>query len=340
MPRVFSTARCTHLDTIIKRFDLLDLSVLKNEGVLALNMPDMPQTEKTVLVLGVARSGTTMVASVLEALGVPMGEKLGTVLEDVELSQAVEEHDIELLRGILAKRNSQYSIWGWKRPSAPDYYNVWKDHFRNPYIIAIFRDPFAIANRNRISMMSDIFHNMEQSTRQSADLIKFLSQQTYPLLLCSYEKVLGTPEKFVRVVDYFLELEVSSRWEGAVSQINPGPREYLVSSRITHSRGHLDIVNRKTCRGWAFYPKLPERAAKVQILLNGVLVHVVDANIFRAGLKEKEIHPTGLCGFRFDWPDDALTEIGDWVDVRVEGDIRSLNGSPKQVGVPAHVIST
>jgi hypothetical protein len=316
------------------------LSALENKGVLVLNMPDMPQAEKTVVVLGVARSGTSMVASVLEALGIQMGEKLGPVFEDVSLSKAIEQRDLERLSDILVKRDSQHSIWGWKRPSALKYYDVWKDRFRNPYVIAIFRDPFAIANRNRISMMSDLFKNMEQSTQQLADLIRILGQKDFPLLLCSYEKVLGSPERFVQAVDGFLEINVPDRWEYAASRINPGPRRYLQSSRVTHSKGRLSIVDNKTCRGWAYYTKLPKRVAKVQVFLNGVLVNIVDAKMPRPDLKEKGIHPTGQCGFRLDWPDNAIPEVGDWVDVRVEGDIESLNGSPKQVGVLAHAKST
>jgi len=305
-----------------------------------MNMPDIPRAEKTVIVLGVARSGTTMVASVLEALGVQMGEKLGPVFEDVALSKAIEQRDLKCLGDILEKRNRQHVIWGWKRPSALKYYDVWKDRFRNPYVIVIFRDPFAIANRNRISMMSDLFKNMKQSAKQNAELITVLEKKNFPLLLCSYEKVLGSPERYVQAVDGFLGLDVSERWDYAASKINPGPRRYLQSSRVTHSKGRLSIVNNKTCRGWAYYTKLPVRAAKVQVFINGVLFDVVDAKIPRHDLKEKGIHPTGQCGFRLDWPDDVAPEVGDWVDVRVEGDIESLDGSPMQVSDANHTIAT
>ena len=84
------------------RYGLSELDLLKKEGVLALNRPHSALPEKTVVVLGVARGGTTMVASVLQSLGVFMGDKLGPVLEDVTLSRAVESRDIQQLKELVA----------------------------------------------------------------------------------------------------------------------------------------------------------------------------------------------------------------------------------------------
>lgn len=309
-----------------------DLDLLKNEGVLALNKPPSSLSEKTVVVLGAARSGTTMVASVLQALGVPMGEKLGPVLEDVTLSRAVESRDMIRLKEIVARRNAMHPIWGWKRPSAIEYSDVWKGCFRNPYIIAIFRDPFAIANRNRISMLTDVFQNMELSVKHLEMLVNILQTQEAPILLCSYEKVLGYPETFVLAVDDFLDLNSTERRADAILQINPTPGKYLEMSRITRSLGHLGVVDERICSGWAFYPELPDRIAKVHVSVNDRLVHIIEAPLPRPDVKGKGLHPTGLCGFRLEWSVETAPRVGDWVDARVEGDSDSLSDSPKQVG--------
>jgi hypothetical protein len=307
------------------------LDALKNEGVLALNKPASGPREKTVVVLGPARGGTTMVAAVLQALGVNMGEKLGPVLEDVALSQAVEAKDKVRVQQIVARRNAAYLLWGWKRPSALELSEVWQDSFRNPHIIAVFRDPFAIANRNRISMLSDVFQNMERSIQQLGTLVGVLRQQQGPVLLCSYEKALMLPETFVRTVDDFLDLGAHARSEEAIRCINPAPREYLETSRITQSLGHLDVATERVCTGWAFYPRQPARVAKVQISVNDRVVHTVSARLPRPDVKEKGIHPTGLCGFKFEWPVGVAPRDGDEVTARVEGDIAALNGSPRKV---------
>ena len=306
-----------------------DLDLLRNEGVLALNKPHSPLPEKTVIVLGAARGGTTMVAAVLQALGVYMGERLGPVLEDVALSAAVESRDVARLTDIVTRRNAAYPLWGWKRPSALEYGEVWQGCFRNPHIIAVFRDPFAIANRNRISMLSDVFQNMERSVQQLGMLVNLLRRQKGPVLLSSYEKALAFPEIFVRAVEDFLDLDAAERRAEAIRQINPAPQKYLETSRITHSSGHLDTVNDRICSGWACYSKHPGRPAKVQVFVNDRLVHIVAADRPRPDVKERGSHPTGLCGFRFEWPAGTAPRKGDRVEARVEGDVKSLSGSPK-----------
>ena len=66
----------------------LDLSKLDNTGFLRINWPGPPPAERTLIVLGVARSGTTMVSGALHHLGIDMGMggKPNTVYEDVALS--------------------------------------------------------------------------------------------------------------------------------------------------------------------------------------------------------------------------------------------------------------
>ena len=70
----------------------------------------------------------------------------------------------------------------------------------------------------------------------------------------------------------------------------------------------------------------------LQIFVNDRLVHVAEAREMRPGVKEKGLHPTGLCGFRFEWPAGTAPRAGDRVEARVEGDINPLSGSPRQVG--------
>lgn len=310
-----------------------ELKLLQNSGVFVLNKSPTSSPEKTVLVLGLARGGTTMVASVLQALGVFMGEKLGPVLEDVALSEAVESRNTFQLKQIIAKRDAIHPVWGWKRPSSIEFSKVWEGNFRNPYVIAIFRDPFAIANRNRISMLSDIFQNMEHSVHQLSLFVKLLRQQKCPVLLCSYEKVLAFPEAFVQSVDEFIGLNAYASWPEAICRINPASKEYLESSRITNSLGRLDVVNKNLCSGWAFYPKRPEKQARVHIFVNDQLVHTVIAQQQRPDVKEKGIHPTGLCGFRFEWPAGTKIKADDQVVARIEGDNKVLKGSSSEGSV-------
>jgi hypothetical protein len=260
-----------------------------------------------------------------------MGEKLGPVLEDVVLSEAVEARDAARVREIVARRDAEHPVWGWKRPSAIEYGDVWQGCFRNLYLIAVFRDPFAIANRNRISMGSEIFQNMGRSVQHLGTMVEFLQRQGCPVMLCSYEKALVYPETFVRAVADFIDVKDEARRTDALRRIDLEPQRYLETSRITHSKGFLGAVNERGCNGWAYFPKLPNRVAKVQLFLNDALVDTVEACLPRPDLKEKGVHPTGLCGFKFVWPDGVAPRAGDRVDARVEGDVIALAGSPKRI---------
>lgn len=307
---------------------------LKNNGLLVLNRPAVPAAEKTVVVLGTARSGTTMVAGVLQALGVPMGEKLGPVLEDVAISTALESGDVARFEALVGRRNAQYPLWGWKRPAAVDSVGTWLPRVRAPYVVAVFRDPFAIANRNRISMLTDVFPNMAQAIQHLGKLVDVLRGLDCPLLLCSYEKVLADPIAFVRSVDDFLGLDVPARHNEAVRQIEPAPSAYLENSRVTQGQGHLDTADARHCGGWAFYTQRPQQPASVEVLVNDRLVGTVVADQLRRDVQDLGLHPSGRCGFSYAWPAGSAPQPGDRVAARVVGDVRSLAGSPKLVEAP------
>ncbi len=134
---------------------MINLEKLINKGIYILT-PSQDVEEKTVIVLGIARSGTTVVAKILQSLGIYMGDKVSAVMEDIELFTCLEQNNIEKAKEIIQNRNLQYKIWGWKRPEAFLYYNLWKELFRNPHIIIIFRDPLAVSLRNFLSVNLEV----------------------------------------------------------------------------------------------------------------------------------------------------------------------------------------
>lgn len=105
------------------------------------------------------------------------------------------------------------------------------------------------------------------------------------------------------------------------------------------SLGYLDTANMRMCSGWACYPELPDRVAKVLIYVDGKYTYSVDARIFRSDVKEKKIHPAGLCGFKFEWPSGSVPQVGARIEVRVDGDTKLLNGSPKVIGAASRSTS-
>jgi len=150
-------------------------------------LSDMPQ--KTVIVLGCPRGGTSLVAGVLSRLGVFMGDGLGHQYEDPRFR---EETSLEEKINAISKNNSLYSTWGWKLPNTIYYIDNIIEHIRNPVFIAIYRNPFDIflsstrhddeeINMRNMEVPIDHYKIMNNVLKQYGDI---------PLATCSFEKVI------------------------------------------------------------------------------------------------------------------------------------------------------
>src|SRR3990170_2852181 len=103
---------------------------------------------KTAVVCGVARSGTSMAAVVVDALGVPMAtdELLRTYCEDSSIVRGAQTDRAKAI----CKRSEESIVWGFKDPHV---YNNWPaphelhNLLRNPFYIIMFRNVAAMAMR-------------------------------------------------------------------------------------------------------------------------------------------------------------------------------------------------
>lgn len=96
------------------------------------------ERHKTVVVCGIERGGTSMVALCLDALGISMGANLGSTGEDPDLIRLRHEHSIDgsdynkgRIRSFINHRNTDNSIWGLKIPNV----------FADGYIFEYLRNP-------------------------------------------------------------------------------------------------------------------------------------------------------------------------------------------------------
>jgi len=180
---------------------------LRNTGVVTLRPPSSEERERTLIVLGVGRSGTSMVAGSLHHVGVFMGDSIGKVnFEDQPLSAALEKRDFGLAREIIAVRNSRFDVWGWKRPSALQFLAFVEQEFRNPHFICVFRDIVAIAEQRRVSMGFELLKTMHNTVRAYSKLVKFVQDTDRPTLMISYEKALSNKDAVVSALAAFAGL--------------------------------------------------------------------------------------------------------------------------------------
>jgi hypothetical protein len=194
----------------------------------------------------------------------------------------------------------------------------------------VFKDIFAIANRNRLSMSSDLIGNMQDTAEQYLGATQFINTKRPHAMLLSYEKVMLNPESFVSQVARFCELgEDQGRMAKALEFIDPFPEEYLEKSRIHRAHGRLvDIDNSGLLRGWARYVYQKPRKAVVDIYLNDKIVASVNATQSTKAFAPKI---DDSCGFSLMLDKNLKPKLGDVIRARVQGDVRDLENSPLQI---------
>lgn len=304
---------------------------LYNNGIVAINISKVSAREKTVVVLGAPRGGTSMVAGSLHYLGVQMGDKLTeATYEYPAMINAIADHNLSKVREIVNERNLKYPTWGWKQPAHIDYFfDEVLPLLRNPILIAIYRDVLSIGNRNSISAGLDVSSNMLASLNLYHNMTRRIVKAEVPTLLVSYEKTIQRADKFVNEIATVLGITDSQVIIKTVSFIEPSPKKYLLKSYLlnTGTHGRMDSIRPKSVAGWAFTEKT-DKAALVDLYVNDKLTMTTEANQFRKDLFEKGLHPNGCCGFIFQIHDDHHLKYGDSIRVRIKGQQIDLANCP------------
>lgn len=309
-----------------------DLDQLKNDGFFRIGSQQAHSEEKTIIVLGLARSGTSIVAGALSYLGIYMGALAGPpVFEDIHLSTAIEKNDHQRVEKVINDYNESHKVWGYKRPASLTNLSLLHDNCRNPHYIIIFRDIFSIANRNRISVKSDVLKNMHSSLQQYEMILNFLEQKHPKALLVAFDKALNHKESLIAHLVSFCGINTDSKSiQTAIDFITPDPKDYLDSSRITRSKGMIEKVTSESVSGWARYEN-NERPAEICLIINDKIVARTTAKIFSQRFIDEKNHSKGRCGFVFDnlplhW-NHGLEEVR----VKVIDDIQDLENSPYKI---------
>ncbi len=286
------------------------------------------EKKKTLIVVGVARGGTSLISGSLDHLGVFTGENSRKpVFEDTKLARAFEGNNNEMIKDIIEEYNQKHSIWSFKRPMAINYLNSIDELTRNPIYLIIFKDIFSISNRNNISMKQDIISGLAEAHENYGKLIKFISQTKINAFLFSYEKIMISKEVFIdTLINLIGEDSVTDGHKNsALEFIRPNPGEYLNASRITKSVGKIGFIDEFKVIGWGKYIS-SEEPANVELYVNDQLIEVIQATDFRQHVLKEKIHSTGKCGFLFDLKNSPLKD-GDKVSVKLTDDIMFLKNS-------------
>ena len=174
---------------------------LINTGTCALNWNRQTEKkEKTIVICGLPRSGTSMVAMLLKNVGIFLGDIIdNAVFEDIEMAKLLTDNDGKL-EAFIQKRNAKHKAWGWKQPNAYLYNKKFIDKIRNPHFIILFRDYTSIAMRRSISARSDFSDNLQKIHQEYGALLQFISTCEAPVLVISYEKAITQKMKVIKSI--------------------------------------------------------------------------------------------------------------------------------------------
>ena len=179
-----------------------------------------PRAKRTLVVLGVSRGGTSMVAGTLRLAGVFMGQRLSS---DSHEDRDFHVHDRRTLRRLIAERNAAHAIWGWKYPHAFDYLARIRGSLRNPRFIVVFRDAVAVAQAfNRADGMP-FDRALREAEARYRRLARFVARCRDPVLAISYEKALADREGYLLGLADFCGLHPSpEQFDACRDFVSPG----------------------------------------------------------------------------------------------------------------------
>ena len=173
-----------------------------------------------------------MVAGAMECLGVPMIGDQGSYpfnVEDIEILAASrgrvvlsDQHGrtrlgeekassaqerIKKIEQVVAHRNHNCDVWGFKDPSAYLYLEQIRRCFANPRFIVIFRDFAAIAEREYVTTDLPIESGIQVALERYSSINAIVTSWRIPTLAVSYERALEQRSEFVGSLSNFLGLK-------------------------------------------------------------------------------------------------------------------------------------
>ncbi len=242
-------------------------------------------TGRTFIISGVARSGTTLVAAVLQEAGLFLGNVLADVVhEDRELLAILQSGQRPLLADAIRRRNAEHRDWGFKIPNIHAYLRGTDlIRFRAPHLILIYRDPVAVSVRNAISEMFDQFATLAETAAAQLSVVEFVRSTDCACLLISYEKALIFADHFVDTLTGFCGLSPDAETrERLIRLVEPNPDTYLQRARRQFA-GSIDTLQDGVLQGWCCQVDELE-AVTVDLSLDGEKLQTVRADRFRPDL--------------------------------------------------------
>lgn len=273
----------------LNHINLLNTGIINN-GRSSPRRGKRDAAKRTLIVTGIARSGTSLVAGLLRDAGVFMGEFVHDVVEeDASMLHILSSRDMPRLSGIIQERNAAHSTWGFKVPNLHAFMRFDELHlFRDPHLIIIYRDPVAVTVRNSLSEHFGELEGLAAATSAAYALARFVQRVPCPVLLLSYEKALAFPNLVIDSLLSFCDLRIDEVARSRMFlRVQPNREEYLLAARRSF-QGSIDGVLNRELYGWCAQDGRLE-PVQLELWINGAFTTAFTADHYRADLAQSGI---------------------------------------------------
>lgn len=198
----------------------------------------MNQDTKTVIVLGMHRSGISVTASVLDALGVNMGDSIDNPsitnvtghFEDKDFvsvnKQILKRNDgswnrppdnldnntlRKEIQALLSEKHSS-PIWGWKDPRTVLTYELFRPHVKKPHLVFVYRNPLAVAKSLQKREGTSIATNLRLINEYNRTIDAIIeAESSTPHVFINYEQLLSDTSQEIKKLADFLHIDNKSK---------------------------------------------------------------------------------------------------------------------------------
>lgn len=209
--------------------------------------------QKTVVVLGQARSGTSMTAAILHYLGVDLNpasvvrpEKPRGYFEDLQINlltrdvsrdihnnnmpfEALKEKYDGRIKDMISERSAGKAMWGWKSALTHECLGLYMPYLVNPYFVVVFRNILYNAQSLVVHIKDgydedpSIYDTLIKSARATLELVQALKKyRDVPTCFVSFEDIKKDAVKEARAMAEFLGVEMTPSMEEEINKlINP-----------------------------------------------------------------------------------------------------------------------
>lgn len=203
--------------------------------------------QKSVVILGIARSGTSVTSGILNILGVNMGNirspsrinpkgfyedyEFNLLIQkmwraagarekdtfwnppDLKRVRALRNNFAKEIRELVAQKSQGKTLWGWKSPRTSIVIGAFLPHLKNPHVIVVLRNPLDIVQS---ATNSKHVNNKEYALKMVAFhfgvIMDFLARHPrIPCLFVSFEEVVADPVKEARKMANFLGVRLTPK---------------------------------------------------------------------------------------------------------------------------------